>query len=64
MSDAKKEAVRRLKREAAIHYRHKRGHQGTHNSMKFAESLQNCYALGVTVSEAEAIIDEICKEEG
>lgn len=60
--DARKEAVDRLKREAKLFYR-KNGHGSATNSTKFVQALQTVYSFGVSVSEAERLIDEARKEE-
>ncbi len=61
MSDAKREAMDRLKREAVLFCR-KMGHSKDTTSPQFIEAARTAEALGVTLAEIDTIIDEASRE--
>ncbi len=62
MSDAKIEAIDRLKREAALHCR-RLGHTKDSNSGKFVEAVKLAMSVGVSGEEIDAIIEEAAAAE-
>ncbi len=62
MSDAKMEAIARLKREAALHCR-RLGHTRDSSSTKFVEAVKLAMAMGITGEEVDAIIEEAAAAE-